>query len=345
MRATLDKLCTMTGVSGDEERVRQYIADTVRPYVDEMRTDALGNLIVTKRGVKSSGKTLLLCAHMDEVGVIVTGITDDGYLKFDFVGGVDRRVAIGKTVLLGDEETVGLIGLKAYHLVSREEEKSIPKTSDLYLDIGAESREAAEKIAPLGTYGTFSTLPEDFGDGLYKARAIDDRVGCAIMMQLIQEELPMDVTFAFTAQEEVGTRGAFGMAFSVQPDIALVLETTTAADLPSVAEKQRVCRLGGGAVISYMDGATIYDRGLFEVLRTLAEENEIVWQTKEYLSGGNDARTIQRSRAGTRVCAISAPIRYLHAPASVGSFQDFQGCLSLARHFIAHVATEQGETE
>ncbi len=338
MRDLLDKLCSLSGVSGDEERVCQFIADDIRPYVDEMYVDALGNLIATKKGKKSAPNHLMLCAHMDEVGVIVTAITDEGYLKFDFVGGVDRRVAIGKAVRMGDSGIAGVIGLKAYHLVSREEEKNIPKTDQMYIDIGATDRESAEKFISLGCCGTFDTIPEDFGNDLYKARAIDDRLGCAIMMKLIREELPMDVTFAFTAQEEVGTRGAFGAAFSVKPNIAMVLETTTAADIPSVEGKQKVCRVGGGAVISYMDGATIYDRGLYDDLRAIADREDIPWQTKEYIAGGNDARTIQRSREGVRVAAVSAPVRYLHAPASVGSFQDFEGCYALAKHFIAHVA-------
>ncbi len=340
MRALLDELCLIPGVSGDEEGVCQFIADRIRPYVDEMRVDALGNLIVTKKGQKSAKNHLLLCAHMDEVGVIVTAITDEGYLKFDFVGGVDRRVTIGKPVLMGDNQIPGVIGLKAYHLVSREEEKNIPKTESFYIDIGAKNKEDAEKLVSLGCYGVFDTLPEDFGHGLYKARAIDDRLGCAIMMKLMEEELPMDVTFAFTAQEEVGTRGAFGAAFSVKPKIALVLETTTAADLPSVENKQKVCKLGGGAVISYMDGATIYDRGLYDMLRDIANQENIPWQTKEYLAGGNDARAIQRSREGVRVAVVSAPIRYLHAPASVGSFADFQGCYSLAQRFIQKISEE-----
>lgn len=148
----------------------------------------------------------------------------------------------------------------------------------------------------------------------------------------------MDVTFAFTAQEEVGTRGAFGAAFSVSPEIALVLETTTAADLPNVEEHRKVCAPGKGPVISYMDGGTIYDRGLFEDLRRLAEENQIPWQTKEYIAGGNDARSIQRSKAGVRVAAVSAAVRYLHAPASVGSVADFENMLKLARLFVADVA-------
>ena len=337
----LKTLCAMDGVSGDEDRVRNFLAGQVGRYADEMRVDPLGNLIVFKRGQKPAPNKLMLCAHMDEVGLIVTHATEDGFLKFEFVGGVDRRVAIGKPVVLGLDRVPGVIGLKAYHLVGREEEKTIPKTDAFYLDIGAAGREEALKRVPLGTYGCFVCEPEEIGSSLLKAKAIDDRAGCACLVKLLQEELPMDVTFVFTAQEEVGTRGAFGAAFSVKPELALVLETTTAADLPEVEGHRRVCALGHGPVISYMDAGAIYDRGLFEDLRRLADEHGIPWQTKEYLAGGNDARSIQRSRAGVRVAAVSAAVRYLHAPASVGSVADITNCLALARLLIQDVAERQ----
>lgn len=336
----LKKLCALNGVSGDEDRVRDFIRAQAAPHADALRTDALGNLIVWKKGKKPTGSKLLLAAHMDEVGVIVTKITEEGFLKFDFVGGVDRRVAIGKPVVLGDRNIPGVIGLKAIHLVSREEEKKVPKTDSLYIDIGAKDKETAQALVDLGEYGAFVGAPEMLGNGLLKAKAIDDRAGCAIMLELLKEELPLDVTFAFTAQEEVGTRGAFGAAFSVTPEIALVLETTTAADLPGVDNHKRVCAPGKGPVISYMDGGTIYDRPLFEDLRRLAEENDIPWQTKEYLAGGNDARTIQRIKSGVRVAAMSAAVRYLHAPASVGSIADFENMLKLTRLFLSYAAQE-----
>lgn len=338
MLELLSALCCLDGVSGDEAAVREFIREQAAPFADAIRTDALGNLIVQKKGTKSSGNYLMLCAHMDEVGVIVTRITDEGFLKFDFVGGVDRRVAIGKSVVLGPEKIPGVIGLKAIHLVSKEDEKKVPKTDSLYLDIGAKDKEEAKALVEPGTYGAFVGTPEALGQGLLKAKAIDDRIGCAILLQLLKEELPLDVTFVFTAQEEVGTRGAFGAAFSVTPEVALVLETTTAADLPDVEGHRMVCALGKGPVISYMDGATIYDRGLFEDLRRLAEDNGIPWQTKEYIAGGNDARTIQRTKSGVRVAAVSAAVRYLHAPASVGSTADFENMLRLTRLFLAHTA-------
>ena len=334
----LKALCALDGVSGDEDRVRDFIRRQAEPWAETVRTDALGNLIVHKRGRKPAGNKLLLCAHMDEVGLIVTRATEDGFLRFDFVGGVDRRVALGKPVVLGPEKIPGVIGMKAIHMLSAEERKKVPKTEALYLDIGAADKEEALSKVPLGTYGAFVGEPEELGDGLLKAKAIDDRVGCAILLELLKEDLPLDVTFAFTAQEEVGTRGAFGAAFSVTPEVALVLETTTAADLPEIEGARRVCAPGMGPVISYMDGGTIYDRSLFETLRRLAEERQIPWQVKEYIAGGNDARTIQRSKAGVRVAALSAAVRYLHAPASVGSLSDFEDMLKLTRAFLEHAS-------
>ena len=340
MLELLKQLCLLNGVSGDEGEVRAFLRAQAEPYADSIRTDALGNLIVFKQGAKATGDRLLLAAHMDEVGLIITHVTDDGFLKFGFVGGVDRRIAIGKPVVLGPDRVQGIISLKAIHLTDKAELKKVPKTDSLYIDIGAGSREEALKKVPLGTYGSFVSQPEEFGDGFFKARAIDDRIGCAIMLELLKEELPLDVTFAFTAQEEVGTRGAFGAAFSVTPQVALVLETTTAADLPGVDSHRRVCAPGKGPVISYMDGSTIYDRGLFEDLRRLAEDNGIPWQTKEYIAGGNDARTIQRTKQGVRVAAMSAATRYLHAPSSVASVADFKNMLELTRLFLLDQARQ-----
>ena len=340
MMQTLFELCAISGTAGDEGRVREYIRAKAQPFADSIRSDALGNLIVFKKGKKSTGNKLLLAAHMDEVGFIVTHVTEEGYLKFDFVGGVDRRVALGKTVVVGEKNIPGVIGLKAIHLVSADERKKAPKTESMYIDIGAKDKEAALKLVRPGTYGCFVGEPELFGNGFLKAKAIDDRLGCAIMLELLKEELPMDVTFAFTTQEEVGTRGSFGAAFSVSPEIALVLETTTAADLPGIEDHRKVCAPGKGPVISFMDGSTIYDRHLFETLRCLAEKNGIPWQTKEYIAGGNDSRTIQRTKAGVRVAAMSAAVRYLHAPASVGCVADFEQMLKLTRLFLTEMAEQ-----
>lgn len=334
----LTHLCNIDAVAGQETALCDYLLEQAKPYASAWEVDALGSLIVHKKGKITPKEKVVVAAHMDEVGLIIHHITDNGFLKFNFVGGVDRRVAIGKPVTLGPNKIPGLIGLKAYHLVSKEEESKTPKTEDLYIDIGASTKEEALAKVPLGTYGAFSSLAGPLSSTLYKAKAIDDRLGCAIMLLLIQEDLPLDVTFAFTAMEEVGVRGGTAVAFSQAPDIALILETTTAADLPEIPGKKQVCHLGKGPVLGFMDGASIYHKPTFELLRDCAKEENIPWQIKEYVAGGNDARAFQRSQGGCKVAAISAAIRYLHAPSSVGHIQDMEDSLRLTRAFLHKLA-------
>jgi len=329
---TLKALCNLPGASGMEDAVRDYILQEARLYANEIVTDSLGNLMVFKKGRKAPQKRLMLAAHMDEVGVIVTGITEDGYLKFDFVGGVDRRVVIGHRVRFGS--LLGVIGLRAIHLAGKEKEDEVPKVEDLYIDIGAPDKETAEKLISLGDIGTFESEILEFGDGFLKAKAIDDRVGCAVMLELLKEELAVDTWFAFTAQEEVGTRGAMVAAYRLEPEIALIVEGTTAADLPSVKGTKKICSPGKGVVIPFMDRGTIYDRELYAQLTGLADKNGIPWQTKQLIAGGTDASAVQRSRAGVRTAGIAAAIRNIHSPSCVASIRDCEDLLKLARQFI-----------
>lgn len=336
----LKQLCALSGVSSWEDEVRDFIQAQAQPYADSIRTDAIGNLIVFKKGQKPTGNKLLLSAHMDEVGLMVKKIEDDGTLRFSTVGGIDRRVLLGKRVFVGEKRIPAVVGSKPIHLTTKEDRKNVPKLDQLYLDLGAESREAAEKLVCLGDVATFDPEWMEFGNRMLKAKAIDDRVGCAVLLTLLKEELPMDCTFVFSAQEEVGTRGAFGYAFSVKPEIALVVEGTTASDIPGTPEHMTVCAPGLGPVIPFMDGGTIYDRGLFELLRNLAEKNGIPWQTKHRVAGGTDGRTIQRSRQGVRVAGVAAAVRNIHTPSSVASLADCEEMLKLARLFIQAVAEE-----
>ena len=334
MIGTLKTLCALSGVSSCEDEVRDYIRSRVEPHADSVRTDALGNLIVFKRGTRPTGNRLMMCAHMDEVGLMVKSVGEDGCLKFGCVGGIDRRVLLGKEVAVGAKRVPGVIGLKAIHLTTPEERKRVPKLTDYYIDIGAKNREEALTQVEPGDVCVFVSDVLELGGGMLKAKAIDDRVGCAVMVKLIEEDLPMDCTFVFSVMEELGCRGAFGAAFSVTPEVALVLEGTTAADVPALPEDRQVCWPGKGPVLSWMDNGTIYDRALFQRLRALAEENGLPWQMKHYVSGGTDARAIQRTKAGVRVAGISAAVRYLHAPNSVCSISDAEQMLALARLFL-----------
>lgn len=338
MLDTIKTLCALSGVSGAEDEVRDYILERAMRFADEIQTDAMGNLLVFKKGAVQTAQRIMLCAHMDEVGMIVTGYGDDGYLKFDFVGGVDRRVILGKRVYVGKARIPGVIGVKAYHLVKRGEEKSVPKTDELYIDIGAKTTDEAKKLVELGERCVFDDSVLEFGNGYLKAKAIDDRFGCAAMLKLLEEELPCDTWFAFTVQEEVGCRGAHGAAFKLAPDIALVLEGTTAADLPSVEESKQICRLGNGPVITFMDRGTIYDVQLRKTLVCLADANGIAWQTKEMIAGGTDASVVQRSREGVRTAIVAAAVRNIHSPACVAHIGDMENALVLARLFLKEMA-------
>ena len=338
MIETVKTLCALSGVASFEDPVREYLMEQAKPFADEMRVDALGNLIVFKKGKKSTGNKLMLCAHMDEVGLIIKRITDDGYLKFAAIGGIDRRVLIGKRVFVGWNRIPGIIGLKAVHLTTAEERGKVPRLEEYYLDIGAKDKEEAESLVELGDFAVFDNECLEYGNGMLKAKAIDDRVGCAVMLKMLQRDLPMDCVFAFTVQEEVGTRGAFGAAFSVTPEIALVLETTTAADLPGIKGQKRVCAPGQGPVISLMDGGTIYDKELFQLMCDTADSIGIPWQVKHYIAGGNDSRVIQRTKGGVRVAGLSAAVRYLHAPTSVGAIKDFEQMLTLTEAFVDALA-------
>lgn len=202
----LKTLCETHGVSGDESRVRDILLEAVRPYADRVTVDVMGNLIVYKKG-ESADKTVMLCAHMDEVGLIVSAITESGYLKFQTVGGIDARVLVGKRVVVGQSNITGIISLKAIHLQTKDERTAAVKEKQLYIDIGAKDKADAERVVSLGDYAAFDTAFGEFGDGCWKAKAFDDRCGCAVLARLIQERCAYDTYFCFTVQEEVGCRG------------------------------------------------------------------------------------------------------------------------------------------
>lgn len=338
MLDTMETLCCLDGVSGCEDEVREYILERVMPFADEIRTDPMGNLMVFKRGACTPAKRVMLAAHMDEVGLIITEITEDGYLRFDTAGGMDRRVLMGKRVFVGAGRVLGVIGSKAIHLTTAEQRKSLPEIREMYIDIGAKNREEAVSHVSPGDTAAFDDSVIRFGDGYVKAKALDDRIGCAAMVELIESQLPCDCWFAFTVQEEVGCRGAAAAAGTIEPEVSLILETTTAADIPGVDGADKICELGKGVVIPFMDRGSIYDRELYRLLGRLAEENGIAWQTKSRIAGGNDASAFQRAAGGARVAAISVAVRNIHSPACTAKLSECEDQLELARLFLREMA-------
>ncbi|MDE7123926.1 MAG: M42 family peptidase, partial [Eubacterium sp.] len=288
----------------------------------EYNVDALGSIIALKKGKKTPEKKVMLSAHMDEVGFIITHITDDGYLKFSPVGGIDPRVVIDRVVNVNGNK--GVIGAKAVHLLSDEEKKTAPDFSKLYIDIGAKDKADAEKYVSLGDFAYFVSDYAEYGNGYIKSKALDDRIGCMFMIELIKSDLEYDTYFCFNVQEEVGLRGAACTSYQVQSDVSVVLEATTAADLCGVTGGERCCVLGNGPVVSFMDGRTVYDKALYSLAFDTASENNIKIQTKTAIAGGNDAGAIQTSGKGSRVIAVSLPCRYIHSASSVVKKSDLE---------------------
>lgn len=332
MLEALKTLCALPGVSGCEDAVREHILAAAMNHVDDVATDAMGNLMLYKKGKKTGTNPLMLCAHMDEVGLMVTDIRQDGRLGFGCLGGIDRRVLPGKRVFVGQEQIPAMIGFSPASAGNRR----APEVEELFLELGLESREAAAAVVQIGDPVTFDPTVTEMG-GLLKAKALDDRLGCAVLLKLLQRPLPRDVWFAFTTQEEMGTRGAKTAAWRIAPEAAIVVEGTTAADLAGVADGDVVCRVGGGVVIPFADGGTIYDRGLFSQAAATADAAGIPWQTKRRIAGGTDAAAIQRSRGGVRVLGLACALRNIHSPASVGSLQDMEYLLELTERMLYHV--------
>ena len=308
-----EKLCLADGTSSDEADVTELILSLL-PSDVKAYVDPLGNIIAEKKGRATPKNKVMLAAHQDEVGFIVTYITSEGYLRFDAVGGINPEVVIGRTVHFKNGIR-GVIGTKPIHHQDTKERKRQPEIKELLIDIGATDEENARQYVTQGDTAYFSPGWQEMGEGYLKAKALDDRLGCAMLIDLLNSELPYDVTCVFTVQEEIGTNGAITSAFTVKPDFAIVIETTTACDFAGNEGDKRVCELGRGCVASYMDRGAIYDKELYRLAFERAKENNIPVQTKTVVAGGNDSRSIQVSTGGVRTIALSVPCRYLHSPA------------------------------
>lgn len=327
----LKKLTALDGVSGEENSVRDYIISKIEGHC-EYKIDPLGSIIAFKKGKFRSSKKLMVDAHMDEVGLIVTSVTKDGFLGFSAVGGIDTAVLMFRRVRIGNVD--GVITGKPIHLISSEERKKLPKPESLYIDIGASSKEEALKLVRIGDRAVICGEYAQMGSKI-KAKAIDDRAGCGILISLLTADSDYDFYATFSVQEEVGLRGAKAAAFTVEPDSAVVLEATTAADIAGVEDSKRVCVLGNGPAISFMDRATVYDRGYYDA----AMNSGIKCQPKAAVAGGNNSGAVHLSRGGVRTLAISVPCRYIHSPSCVADTEDIENAARLAEYMIKGICS------
>ena len=331
----LRKLSEAFGVSGHEEPVRSLILQEIRDRVDECRVDAMGNLIARRKGPGSSALRVLAAAHMDEVGLMVTQIEDTGLLRFAKVGGIDDRVLPARAVLVGDGRVPGVIGSKPVHLTEKGERDKVIDFKQLAIDIGASSKGEAERLVRRGDCAVFATdFLELASTGSWRAvrgKALDDRVGCALLIELLKEKLPFELIAAFTVQEEVGLRGARVAAYAEDPDAAVVLECTAANEVPSRKDLSPSTRLGAGPAVTVMDNSFIADPRLVEHFLSTAARTGIPVQVKQPTIGGTDAGAIQRVRRGVPAITIAVPARYIPSPAAIMNGADFDHAMALAR--------------
>jgi len=336
----LKELSEAIGVSGDEESVRAVVLDAVRQHADEVKVDALGNVLALKRGTGQQRLRVMLAAHMDEVGLMVVSHDSDGFLRVEAVGGIDPRLLPGTLLQVGPDHVPGVIGVKPIHLLREKEGQEAPKIEDLVVDVGATSKDEARKLAPLGTYATFTTPFRELGPTV-SGKAFDDRAGCTVLVELLRgERFPSDLHAVFTVQEEVGLRGAQVAAYAVEPDCAFALEGTIADDIPKDKDVSPTTQLGKGPAITVMDRSFIADRRLVKLLTSTAEELGIPYQFKQPGIGGTDAGTIHFARQGVPSATVAVPCRYIHSPVTMLSLDDLNNTVRLMRETLMRLTQE-----
>ncbi len=343
MKDSIELLKTLSnafGVAGFEEEVRTQIEKLIEPCVDEIKVDALGNLIATRQGKGSL--TLMLDAHMDEIGFLISYIEEDGFLRFTPLGGWDARIipSHAMTILTDTgRKIIGIIGTPPPHITKPEEREKPFKLEDLFLDIGASSAREAQKMgirigSPAVIAYPFEQLNQEFVTG----RALDDRVGCAVLIRTLQalkkEKLDVTLVANFATTEEVGLRGARTAAYQIEPDVALALECTVGADVPGIPGSRQPSRLGQGPAITVADTSLIVNPKLVRALTKIAEEKGIPYQYKIPPFGSTDAGAIQQTKRGALAGVVSVPCRYIHSPFGVMRLDDFENTVKLTVGFV-----------
>ncbi|MGC8856311.1 MAG: M42 family metallopeptidase [Anaerolineae bacterium] len=331
----LERLCNAVAVSGDEGEVRKIVLEEVRPYADEIKVDALGNVLVTKKGRGWQRLRVMLDAHMDEVGMMLVAEDGEGVYRFETVGSIDVRHLPGKQVWVGKEHTPGVIGLKPIHLTTAEERERKPGLDSLRIDLGPAGR------AKVGDRATFATRFQRRGAAIF-AKSIDDRIGVATLIELLRHAPEnIDLCLAFAVQEEIGLRGAKVAAHYFVPDLAIAVDSTPAQDLPAFDDRENAVyntRLGLGPAIYLADGSALHDRRLVQFLQKVAEQQEIPYQFRQPGGGGTDAGAIQRALEGIPTVSVSVPHRYTHSPISLALVEDWKNTLRLLHAALSEIS-------
>jgi putative aminopeptidase FrvX len=342
LNQNLEKLSNACGVTGRENKVRDLMADMLKPYVDEIQIDRMENIIAIKKGEPKSPK-IMLAAHMDEVGLMVKTITKDGFLQFSKLGGIDDRILAAQKVVVFSQKASypGIVGSKPPHIQKEEERKKIMAYDELFIDVGAENKEDAQNMGiAVGDPIAFDVTYTKLGNQIVMGKAFDNRAGCAAMVEAMKllKESSCTVYSVGTVQEEVGLRGAGTAAFGVDPDFALALDVTIAGDVPGVREYDTSVKLGKGPSLTISDSGTITHPKILRWILDTAAEEKIPIQLESGLLGSTDAARISLTRQGIPSGTISIPTRYIHSPASILSLLDVENSAKLAAAAITKAA-------
>jgi endoglucanase len=337
----LEKLSNARGVAGREEEVRGLMKELLKPNVDEIREDKLGNVIGVKEG-KKDAPTVMLAAHMDEIGLMVKNITKEGFLQFAKIGGIDDRILIAQKIFVHtDKESItGVVGSKPPHILKEDEKKRVIEAEDLFIDVGAKDKQDAQKMGVrVGDVVSFDIKFARLGTDSVVGKAFDDRVGCTVLIETMRKLPKVDCTVyaVGTIQEEVGLRGAATAAFQLYPDIGIALDVTVAGDIPGVKEVEAPAKIRVGPALTVADAGLITHPKVLKLLIDSAEENKIPYQLETGLMGATDAARIALTKEGVLSGVISVPTRYIHSPASLLSLGDVEKAVKLAVAAIKNV--------
>ena len=336
----LKQICEIAGAPGFEKRVRNLVIELVTPLVDEVKIDNIGNVIALKRGKRNpDGKRVMIAAHMDEIGFIVTHINENGFLRFHTLGGFDPKTLTAQRVIVhGKKDLVGVMGSKPIHVMSAEEKTNLPKTTDFFIDIGM-SKEEVDKYVTIGDPVTRDRELIEMGDCV-NCKSIDNRVAVFILIETLKqlENPAYDVYATFTVQEEVGLRGANVAAHGINPDFGIALDTTIAFDVPGAQAHEKVTELGKGTAIKIMDAMTICDFRMVEFMKQTADKESISWQPEILVAGGTDTAGVQRmGKQGAIAGAISIPTRHLHQVIEMAHKQDIADSIALLKACLEQI--------
>jgi tetrahedral aminopeptidase len=338
----LKELSNAIGISGEEDEVRKIVVDAIMPHVTDLTVDSMGNVTAIQKGTQYPEYTVMIAAHMDEIGMMVTAVDSNGLIQFTNVGGIDARILPGLRVKVGKKKTPGVILWKPIHFGRNP---NVVDMDSLRIDIGSTDKNGAE----LGERIAFDSFYAEMSETIVRGKAFDDRVGCSILIDILQNgPYPVTVAATFSVQEEIGLRGAQIATHRLNPDVAIVLEGTPAHDLPSPDMEidagdlppNSGCKLGAGAVLTLMDSSMVADPRVLGFLRETADTHEIPYQFKTTRGGGTDGGRIHTTHTGVPTMVISTPCRYIHSPTALMNTDDYAHVLNLSQAVLKTITPD-----